>query len=199
MNYEVDGRRPSIDATATIAPTAVLSGDVRVGSGVHVSFGSVLLGDEAAVVIGDRSLIRENVVVRAGTDHPVRIGSGVLVGAHSALYGCVVEDGVFLATGVSVFHGAVVEAGAEVRINATVHVNSRVPAGATVPIGWIAVGDPAQFLPPSAHEEVWAIQRGLRFSETAYGLERPEGEEVPTSHIVARAIQRLPGGWRCLE
>jgi carbonic anhydrase/acetyltransferase-like protein (isoleucine patch superfamily) len=199
MNYEVDGRRPIVDATATIAPTAVLSGDVRVGSGTHISFGSVLLGDEAAVVIGDGSLIRENVVVRAGADHPARIGSGTLVGAHSALYGCVVEEGVFLATGVCVFHGAVVEAGAEVRINATVHANSRVPAGATVPIGWIAVGDPAQLLPPSAHEEIWAIQRGLRFSEAAYGLERPESGEVPTSQITARAIQRLPRGWRHLD
>ena len=37
------------------------------------------------------------------------------------------------------------------------------PAGATVPIGWIAVGDPAEILPPDQHERVWAIQKPLDF------------------------------------
>jgi hypothetical protein len=41
-----------------------------------------------------------------------------------------------------------------------------------VPIGWIAVGDPAQILPPDRHDDIWAIQRELDFPGTVLGIER---------------------------
>jgi hypothetical protein len=90
-----------------------------------------------------------------------------------------VEDSVFVATGASVFNGARLGARSEVRINGIVHVNTVVPAGATVPIGWVAVGDPAQILPPDEHERIWAVQKTLDFPRTVFGLERPpEGESI---------------------
>jgi hypothetical protein len=42
---------------------------------------------------------------------------------------------------------------------ATVHLRTVLPEGATVPLGWIAVGDPAEILPPYEHERIWAIQK----------------------------------------
>ena len=101
--------------------------------------------------------------MRSGSHHPVRIGSNVLIGAQSALYGCTVDDEAFLATGVTIFHGAQIGARAEIRIRGVVHVNSVLPPGAVVPIGWVAVGIPAVAFPPSAHEEIWAIQQTLDF------------------------------------
>lgn len=197
--FEVDGRRPQVDPTAVVAPTAVLSGAVTVQAGSHVSFGATLIGDEAPVTVGRSSMIRENVLIRSGTGHPVRIEDHVLVGAHSALYGCAIERGAFLATGVRIFHGAVIEEGAEIRINATVHVNSRVPAGVTVPIGWIAVGDPATAFPPKDHGAIWEIQRTLSFPETVYGIARGEDDEVDMRELTERAIRRVPGSWRRVE
>jgi len=41
-----------------------------------------------------------------------------------------------------------------------------------VPIGWVAVGDPAQILPPDRHREIWAIQEAFDFPGTVYGLPR---------------------------
>jgi gamma-carbonic anhydrase len=41
-----------------------------------------------------------------------------------------------------------------------------------VPIGWIAVGDPAQIFPPGQHERIWAVQEGLDFPGTVYGVSR---------------------------
>ena len=117
MFYEVDGLAPRVDPSADIAPTAVLSGDVTVGPGCSVGFGAVILGERGSVDIGERSIVREQVVIRADGRNPVRVGSNVLIGAHSALYGCSVEDAVFLATGVTIFHGAVIGRRSEVRIN----------------------------------------------------------------------------------
>ena len=48
-------------------------------------------------------------------------------------------------------------------INATMHPRARLEPGSTVPIGWVAVGDPAQILPPDQHEKIWEIQKALDF------------------------------------
>ncbi len=116
MQFARGDARPSARSTAVVAPTAVVSGDVTLGANVAVPFGAVVLGDDGPVVIGPGAVVREKVVLRAGSRHPVRIGSNVLIGALSALYGCTVDDEAFLATGVTVFHAAHIGARAEIRI-----------------------------------------------------------------------------------
>ena len=168
--------RPRIDPTATVAPTAVLCGDVTVGPHCLIAFGAVLVAEGAPSVLGSYVVVREHALLRSIPGHPVQIGDHVLIGPRSALNGCTVESEVFLATGVTVFHGARIGRRAEVRINGVVHVTSVLPPGAIVPIGWIAVGDPAEILAPEQHERIWAIQRPLNFPQVVYGLERrPDG------------------------
>ena len=41
-----------------------------------------------------------------------------------------------------------------------------------MPIGWVAVGEPTQILPPEEHDKIWAIQEPLNFPEWVYGFER---------------------------
>lgn len=77
-----------------------------------------------------------------------------------------------MATGACVFAGAIVGARSELRIHAVLQVNSTLPPDTVVPIGWIAAGDPAQLFPPERHDELWAVQRGLDFPGTMYGLPR---------------------------
>jgi carbonic anhydrase/acetyltransferase-like protein (isoleucine patch superfamily) len=188
MQFEIGDARPRVDSTAVVAPTAVLSGDVTLGANVVVSFGAVILGDDGPVVIGPGTVIRENVVLRAGSHHPVRIGSNVLIGAQSALYGCTVDDEVFLATGVTVFHGAKIGIRAEVRIRGVVHVNSVLLPGAMVPIGWVAVGNPAISFPPSEHNQIWSIQQTLDFPGTVYGVERLPDGMIDMRLVTERAV-----------
>ena len=61
---------------------------------------------------------------------------------------------------------------ARCRIHGVVQVNTVLEPGSVVPIGWIAVGDPAQILPPDRHDDIWAIQRELDFPGTVYGIQR---------------------------
>jgi carbonic anhydrase/acetyltransferase-like protein (isoleucine patch superfamily) len=199
MMFEVNGSVPQVDESAIVAPTAVLSGDVTVGPGVYISFGAVVLGEDAPVTVGAGTIIRENVVIRSSPGHAVHIGASVLVGAHSALYGCTVGDNAFFATGVTVFHGAHIETGAEVRINGVVHVNTRIAAGATVPINWIAVGDPAHVLPPGEHDRIWRIQRELDFPGTVYGVKRAADGTVDMREVTGREIERAHRVWKLVE
>jgi carbonic anhydrase/acetyltransferase-like protein (isoleucine patch superfamily) len=172
MQLEHRGSAPVVDATAYVAPTAVLCGDVRVGPDARVLFGAVLTAEDGCVEIGARCVIMENALVRGRAAHPVRLGDDVLVGPHAHLNGAVVGDGCFLATGSSLFPGSRLGRDAEVRINGVVHANTVLGDGALVPIGWVAVGDPAQVFAPGDHEEIWRIQAGLDFPGTVYGVSR---------------------------
>ena len=172
MLIEHEGRTPQVDPDAWVAPTAVLCGDVRVAAGARVLWNAVLVDDGGPVEVGQQVIVMEQALLRGRADHPVRIGAHVIIGPHAHVNGATVGDGAFLATGVSVFPGASVGAGAEVRINGVVHVNSTVADDALVPIGWVAVGDPAQILPPDRHDDIWAIQRELDFAGTVLGVAR---------------------------
>jgi carbonic anhydrase/acetyltransferase-like protein (isoleucine patch superfamily) len=172
MLIEHRGRSPSVDPTAYVAPTAVLCGDVRVGPEARVLFGAVLSAEDGRVEVGARCVIMEQALLRGRAAHPVLLGDDVLVGPHAHLNGTRVGDGCFLATGCALFPGARLGRAVEVRIRGVVQVNTALEDGALVPIGWVAVGDPAQVLPPGRHDDIWAVQQGLNFDETVYGLPR---------------------------
>ena len=171
MLIEHDGARPRIDASAYVAPNAVLCGDVEVGPDCRILFGAVLTAEDGPVRLGERCIVMENAVLRGRAGHPVRLGDRVLIGPHAHVNGAEIGDEAFVATGASLFPGSRLGAGAEIRINAVLHVNSALPDGAELPIGWIAVGDPAQMFPPKAHDEIWAIQRTLDFVGTVAGVD----------------------------
>jgi carbonic anhydrase/acetyltransferase-like protein (isoleucine patch superfamily) len=158
--------------TASVAPSAIVTGEVAVGAGSRVLHGAVLNGDQGPITIGANVLVMENAVLRGRANAPLTIGDSVLVGPHAHLNGATIEDEVFIATGVSVFAGARVGAGSELRINSVLHVNSTLPPSTVVPIGWIAAGDPAQLFSPDRHEELWAVQEQLDFPGTMYGASR---------------------------
>ncbi len=166
------GCSPVVDPTAYVAPTAVLCGDVRVGPDARILFGAVLTAEDGSIEVGARCVVMENALLRGRRAHPVRLGDDVLVGPHAHLNGTVVGDGCFLATGSSLFPGSRLGRDVEVRINGVVHTNTVLADGALVPIGWVAVGNPAQVFAPGQHDEIWAVQEGLDFPQTVYGLER---------------------------
>lgn len=179
MRFRHRSKAPVVDPSAYVAPTAVLCGDVRVGPGCAIGFGAVLSAEDGTIILGRDCIVMENAVIKATSRAATHIGNNVLVGPRAYLTGCTIEDEVFLATGSTVFNHAVVGARSEVRINGTVHLRTRIAPDTSVPIGWVAVGDPAEILPPHEHERIWAIQKPLDFPKIVFNLERPpEGQSI---------------------
>ena len=187
MQIEHGGKRPQVHESAYVAPNAVLSGEVRIGPGSCVLFGAVITADGGPVEIGSHCVVMENAVVRGTPRHPARLGDNVLVGPNAHVSGCSLEDGVFVATGAAVFNGVVVGEGSEVRIGAVVHVNSVLPPGSMVPINWVAVGDPAEILPPDRPDRIWPIQRSMDFRGTVWGVDR----SVARAEVIRRYARGL--------
>ncbi len=191
MLLEHRGKMPRIHPSAYIAPTATICGDVSIGENSRILFGAIIVAEGGSVEIGANCIIMENAVIRGTPGFPARLGSAILVGPRAYLTGCVVEDNVFLATGVTIFNGASIGTGAEVRINGVVHIKTQLAPGMMVPIGWIAVGNPVHLFPPGEHDQIWAVQESLDFPQTVFGLERaPEGETIMPEMTVryARAL-----------
>jgi carbonic anhydrase/acetyltransferase-like protein (isoleucine patch superfamily) len=191
MLIEHLGKRPVIDPTARIAPTAVICGDVTVGPSTSVGFGAVLTAESGPIIVGRECVIMENAVIRGTKRNPASIGDHVLIGPGAYLSGCAIRDCAFLATGSRVSNEAIVGARAEARISATVHLLTKLPEDATVPIGWVAVGDVARILPPEAHDEIRRIQEPLNFPKEIFGVDRPKPGETRMPEIMARYCRAL--------
>ncbi len=147
---------PSVHPEAYVAPTAVLSGEVRIGRGSCIMHGAVLAAEGGPVDIGANCVIMENAVLRGTQRHPLIVGDHVLAGPHSHLTGCVIADEVFIATSAMVFNGAHVGRASSVALGGAVHIGCIVPPLSRIPIGWVAVGDPARIYPPGQAEPIRA-------------------------------------------
>ncbi len=192
MILEHLGARPSVDASARVAPNAVICGDVTIGPNSSVGFGAVITAESGKVTIGANCVIMDTAVIRGVRNNPVTIADNVLIGPRAAVVGCTIESEAFIATGATIFNGARIGRNAEIRVNAIVHLRTVLAAEAMVPLGWIAVGDPARILPPERHEEIWAIQKELDFPKYVFGVDRaPPGASVMSSVMprYARALR----------
>ncbi|MBC7517390.1 MAG: gamma carbonic anhydrase family protein [Microbacteriaceae bacterium] len=127
-----DGHHPEIAASAWVAPTATLIGQVKLGDGASVFYGAVLRADVDVITIGARSNLQDNVTVHCDAGRPVVVGSGVSVGHAAVLHGCVIEDDCLIGMSATVLNHAVVGAGSLVAAGAVVLEGSIIPTGSLV-------------------------------------------------------------------
>lgn len=152
---EANGKTPKIHASAFVAPTAVVLGDVEIGPEASIWFHCVIDGRKGNVTVGARSNVQDGShvrVVRDGTK--VVIGEDVLVG-HSAVLiaeeqDCIVEDEGFIGI-------KSVVASAIVRSKSIVAACANVVSGSDVTSGEMWGGAPAHKLRDlRPGEEAWA-------------------------------------------
>ena len=165
-------KKPTIHASAYVAPSATVSGDVTIEEGCAVLHGAVITAEGAPVEIGANSVIMENAVLKASggkaMQFPLTVGESCVIGPGAYVVGATIEPGVFIAAGARVFNGATVGEGTSVAIGAIVQVNARVPEHSRVPMQHIAHGDPATIYPPDRAPEVHAK---MRFFQDVFNLD----------------------------
>lgn len=157
----VFGRKPEVDASAFVAPSASLVGSVEVGPGSSIWYGSVLRGDAGRITVGSNSNVQDGVVVRTHVTHlgpgqmpglhpDTLIGNHVTIGHQASLHGVTIDDEVLIGMGATLLEGVTVGRGAIVAAGATV------TAGTAVPAGQLWGGSPAAYM------------RDVKPSEAAY-------------------------------
>jgi carbonic anhydrase/acetyltransferase-like protein (isoleucine patch superfamily) len=89
--YEFEGKRPEINQTAWIAPSADIIGDVKIGAKCYVGWQAVLRGDHGSIVIGEGSAIEEGVFIHTSPNFVCRIGKEVTIGHGALLHNATIE------------------------------------------------------------------------------------------------------------
>src|SRR5215813_4934790 len=89
--YELDQFLPDIDPSCRIALCATIIGNVVVGSGSSIWFGSVVRGDNEPIVIGERINIQDGCILHSDPDSPVRKSETITTLGHRAVvHGCTI-------------------------------------------------------------------------------------------------------------
>ncbi|MGH1343420.1 MAG: gamma carbonic anhydrase family protein [Nannocystales bacterium] len=129
---------PTVDASAYLAPTAALIGDVSVGPGASVWYGCVLRADVNRIELGRDSNIQDGTVVHLGDNDPTVIGPEVVVGHRAVVHGCTIGGGTLVGIQSSILDGAVIGEGSIIGSGAVV------TAGTTIPPRSLVLGIPGK-------------------------------------------------------
>ena len=155
--YEFEGRRPRIAASAFVAETAILIGDVRIADQVYIGHGVILRGDYGTIDIGSQSAVEEGAIIHINPDSVCRLGPRVTIG-HGAKIHCPVIDS-HAVIGI----GAILSFNVHVGEWSIVAEGSVVPNNKTIPPGMIVAGNPAREIGPVAkrHRDFWQYGKDL--------------------------------------
>ena len=159
MFIDYRGKAPRVAASAFVAPTAILVGDVVVGEDSCIWFGVVLRADTGKIRIGARSSIEDNAVVHARAAGTTIVGSDVTVGHCAVLDDCTIRDGAQIGSNAVVLNGAVVGASTVVAAGSVVTVDEQlaertVVAGAPAKVRKLLSGRAADWVAHSTAESV---------------------------------------------
>lgn len=160
------GKHPVIPASAFLAPTATVIGDVVLGEDASLWFNVVVRGDVNFIRIGNRTNIQDNSTIHVHVDdHPTVIGNDVVGGHNVLLHGCTVHDRVLIGMGSTLMDGVVV--GEECIVGG----GSLLIPGTRVPPRSLVVGRPARVVRPVTDDEVeslilYGVRNYLQYKQT---------------------------------
>lgn len=122
---KVRGHEPLIGENTFLAETAVIIGDVKIGSDCSIWYNAVLRGDVNSITIGDRTNIQDGTVIHTTFDmskHPsqTHIGNDVSIGHNATIHGATIGDKCLIGMGATVLDNAVVPSGCIIAANALV-------------------------------------------------------------------------------
>lgn len=120
-------RFPRIHPSVFVAPGAHVIGDVTVGQGSSIWFGSVLRADINRIRVGKNTNIQDLSVLHVDYDKPCILGDGIIVGHHAVVHGCRVEEGALVGIGSRILNGARVGAYSLIGAGAVVLEHARIP------------------------------------------------------------------------
>ncbi|MBE4908370.1 gamma carbonic anhydrase family protein [Bacillus luteolus] len=140
MIYPYKGILPEIASSAFIADYVTVTGDVKIGEESSIWFNSVIRGDVASTIIGNRVNIQDNSILHQSPNNPLIIEDDVTVGHQVILHSSKVRKGALIGM------GSIVLDGAEIGEGAFIGAGSLVPQGKKIPPNTLAFGRPAKVI-----------------------------------------------------
>ncbi len=144
----VRGFTPVIGEETYLADNAAIIGDVVIGKGCSVWFGTVLRGDVNSIRIGNSVNIQDGSVLHTLYEKStIEIGDDVSIGHNVTIHGAKICNGALIGMGSVVLDHAVIGEGSIIAAGSVVLSNTQVEPGsiyAGVPAKFIKKVDPEQ-------------------------------------------------------
>lgn len=154
--YELDGVAPEVAASAWVADSAEVMGNVQLAEDASIWFGAVLRGDCESISIGEGSNIQDASVLHADLGKPLVVGRHVTVGHQVMLHGCTIGDESLIGI------GAVVLNGAKIGRNCLVGAGALITEGKEFPDGSMIIGSPAKAVRSLTPEQIEGLRRSAQ-------------------------------------
>ncbi len=136
------------EKTVFVAPTASVTGDVKLGENVSVWHGAVIRGDCGRIVIGAGTNVQDNCVLH----HEMTIGKNCTIGHNAIVHGCSIGDDCMIGMGATVLTGA--KLGDRCLVGAGALVTGKTDA----PAGSLLLGSPARVVRQVSPEQLAEMQ-----------------------------------------
>ncbi|SFA39731.1 Carbonic anhydrase or acetyltransferase, isoleucine patch superfamily [Parageobacillus thermantarcticus] len=153
MIYPYKGKSPKIAESAFIADYVTITGDVVIGEETSIWFNTVIRGDVAPTIIGNRVNIQDNSVLHQSPNNPLIIEDGVTVGHQVILHSAIIRKNALIGM------GSIILDGAEIGEGAFIGAGSLVPQGKKIPPHTLAFGRPAKVIRELTDEDVREMER----------------------------------------
>lgn len=195
MLIERDDEAPRAHASAKIASSATVVGNVQIGAGAYVAHGVVIESSGPLIEIAEEVIVFAGAIIRSvgGRSRPafpVRIGERTLVSPLCVLTGCQVGRNCYVATGAVLLQGVTLGDHVRVGAGAIVHATTALPERARVGMRHVAVPTPDGFLSTADVERAREAVAAIDFFETAFGA---AGEDQAELHaqVMARLLDEV--------
>ena len=156
MIYPYKDKHPQIDPSAFIANYTTITGDVKIGAESSVWFNTVVRGDVAPTVIGNKTNIQDLCMLHQSPNNPLILEDNVTVGHQVTLHSCIVRKNALIGM------GSVILDGAEIGEGAFIGAGSLVPQGNVIPPGKLAFGRPAKVIRDLNEDDIADMERIVR-------------------------------------
>lgn len=157
------GITPIVAANAFIEDTAVVIGDVVIGSDSSVWFHAVIRGDVHFIRIGHRTNIQDLSLLHVAHDtYPLTLGDDITIGHRVILHGCTIRDRVLVGMGSIIMDGVVVEEDCIIGAGSLVTERTQIPPKSLV------IGSPAKVKRTLTDDEIsWIKESATNYSRYA--------------------------------
>jgi carbonic anhydrase/acetyltransferase-like protein (isoleucine patch superfamily) len=170
-------KKPRLGAGVYIAKGAVVLGDVALGNQASVWYNAVLRADINRIEIGSCTNIQDTAVLHLADNYPCVIGDYVTVGHGAVVHACTVGSETLVGM------RSIILDGAEIGEQCIIAAGALVPQGLRVPPGSLVLGSPGRVARVLTPDERAGI-RGLaeKYVRTAaYCLEHSINVSAPLS------------------
>lgn len=131
-------KKAIVPASAFVAPTARVVGDVTLGENVSVYYSAVIRAEVEPIRVGSGTNVQDCCVFHSDEGFPVNVGENCTIGHGAIIHGCTIGNNTLIGMGAIVLNGVVIGD------NCIVGAGALVTGGTVIPDGSMALGSPAK-------------------------------------------------------